>query len=233
MLKKNPRDARYNDPEEALAEEMPRPAATVAFTAAPEVRPTPAFEGTMTRRPVEPPVEAPAVRAAPAPAPANESLIDARSTFDGRFESEHDLRVEGTVIGEVVCGGRITVEREATARARIEARDGLIRGRLDGDIMCAGQLIIAGTAVVTGTIRAASLVVEEGASLKGSVEASTAATLPPAAGANGRSAATEIETGGQAPRAFGEEAAPRPSRAREVPSFALVSSEERPARNGT
>jgi cytoskeletal protein CcmA (bactofilin family) len=118
-----------------------------------------------------PPV--PAADALPQAAPA--SLIDANSSFDGRFETAQDLRVEGSASGEIVCRGLLTIERDASVRASIESAEVLVRGRVDGDIVCAGRLIIAATAVVSGTLRAGTLVVEEGATLSGSIQTAGAA----------------------------------------------------------
>ncbi|MCZ7576065.1 MAG: polymer-forming cytoskeletal protein [Dehalococcoidia bacterium] len=159
----------------------------------------------------------------------SESLVDRHSSFDGRYETDHDLRVEGSISGEVLCRGILTIEREASARARIQARDAQIRGRLEGDIVCSGRLLLAATAVVTGTIKATTLVVEEGASLSGTVdttqksakpEPSRPAVVPPATGPIAEQPVVSRE-----PVAA---AGPRTAR-REVPSFAIVSSEERSA----
>ena len=151
----------------------------------------------------------------------SESLVDRHSSFDGRYETDHDLRVQGSISGEVVCRGLLTIEHEASARARIHARDAHIRGRLEGDIVCSGKLLLAATAVVTGTLKAPVLVVEEGASLSGSVDTTqksgdivsrTTAKAAPAPSEEQPAPARESA------------AAPRTAR-REVPSFALVSSE--------
>lgn len=151
----------------------------------------------------------------------SESLVDRHSSFDGRYETDHDLRVEGTISGEVVCRGLLTIEQEASARARIQARDAQIRGRLEGDIVCSGKLTLTATAVVTGTLKAPVLVVEEGASLSGSIDTTqkagdivsrTAPKAAPVAAAADESASRESAAPARAPR-------------REVPSFALVSSE--------
>src|SRR5205814_3332075 len=103
-----------------------------------------------------------------------ESVVDAHSSFDGRYETDKDLRVEGTISGEIICGGMFTVEREASARARIQTREAQIRGRLEGDIVCSGKLLLSSTAVVTGTMKAGALVVEEGATVSGSVDTANA-----------------------------------------------------------
>jgi cytoskeletal protein CcmA (bactofilin family) len=144
-------------------------------------------------------------------------VIDRNSSFDGRFETEHDLRIEGTVSGEIVCKGTFIVDREATARVRVQARDGHILGHFEGDLVCAGKLTLAATAQVSGTFKAALLVVEEGATVSGTVDTTQGATAPrqkaPASSQNG-AAEHEPTTVTRVPR-------------REPPSFALVASDDR------
>lgn len=159
----------------------------------------------------------------------SESLVDRHSSFDGRYETDHDLRVEGSISGEVLCRGILTIEREASARARIQARDAQVRGRLEGDIVCSGRLLLAATAVVTGTIKATTLVVEEGASVSGTVDTTQKHAAPELARPAG--AAPSAPKPLAEPTATAREpiaAGPRNGR-REVPSFAIVSSEERAA----
>ena len=167
-----------------------------------------------------------------------QSIIDAHSTFDGRYETDQDLRVEGTISGEIICRGELTVERDATVNSQIAARDATIRGRVDGEVTCTGRLTLTGTAIVTGTFKAATLVVEEGAALRGSVE-TVQEGMPPVVGRVSRSA----PAGAAAEPAVAAEPAERePAQTssgggrngrgnREVPSFALVSSDERADRN--
>lgn len=162
-----------------------------------------------------------------------ESVIDVHSKFDGKYETDQDLRVEGTVSGEILCRGLLTIESEATANAKIQTHDAAIRGRVDGEIVCTGRLLLTATAVVTGTLKAATLVVEEGASLRGTVETAQDTPVPLVTRVN-RAAATApaAEPPATSDEAVGEAPASTTttrngSRSREVPSFALVSSEER------
>ncbi|MCC6388576.1 MAG: polymer-forming cytoskeletal protein [Dehalococcoidia bacterium] len=165
----------------------------------------------------------------------NESIIDAGSSFDGRYEAGEDLRILGSVSGEVICRGVLTIEKDAKAKARIEAREAVVRGTCDGDIVCSGRLVLAGSAVVNGTIKAATFVVEEGATITGTVQTMPSAggeVAAPAAAApiplKGEKAATEEST--ETPGASGRGSSSRwTSRNREAPNFALVSSEERSA----
>jgi cytoskeletal protein CcmA (bactofilin family) len=163
------------------------------------------------------------------------SVIDANSTFDGRFESQHDLRVEGVLSGEVVCRGVLTVEREATLQARVEARDARILGRFDGELACTGRLSIGAGAIVSGTLKAAVVAVEEGAVLTAQIEtAPAAATRPLAAHVRPEGVVTRARPAAAPPtdddlpvaRNGSAAFAGRLSRPRETPTFTLVGSDE-------
>lgn len=229
QLKKTPREGRYNeanghyqDEQYSEAVEGPAPA---PLAEAVELRPRAAAPAAVTEMAAPPRAQAGSQsQTQPQPQRREESLVDGHSSFDGRYETDKDLRVEGTISGEVICGGVFTVEREASARARIQTREAQIRGRLEGDIVCSGRLLLAATAVVTGTMKAGSLVVEEGATVSGSVDTSNAIAEPAA-----RVAPATASRGPGAPAAASDivtRDAVRSGR-RDVPSFALVSSDER------
>jgi len=213
MLKKNTRDTAYPDSETDTPDQ--NYSSTDAYYS------DPATTATRTR----------ATDAEGRPVARGQSVVDAHSTFDGRYETEQDLRVEGNISGEVVCRGELTVERDAIVNAKIEARDATIRGRVDGEVSCTGRLLLTGTAVVTGTFRAATLVVEEGATLRGNVETTQDGGAAPLTKVTRASAQPEPAT----PET--EASAPAPMTARngrgnrEVPSFALVSSDATQERN--
>ena len=229
QLKKNPRESHYQNPRVEYEEEPSMDEATETNQAS--------EPQSVTRAPRRPEFEgAPVSRAATSDRPA--SVVDAHSSFDGRYETDQDLRIEGRISGEVVCRGLLTIERDATARAKIQAHDAEIRGRIEGDIVCTGRLLLTATAVVTGTMVAGALVVEEGATLSGKIEtASAASAVRPTAEAPDPAAspATPAATVSRVTPLNAERAADatgpsalasRPTR-RDVPSFALVSSDDR------
>jgi len=210
QLKKNGHDARYQQPNDDDTDlSAPESADIFAEIAPSQTRYQP-------ERPTRQPAEA-STRVTPQPRP--ESVIDAHSSFEGRFETAQDLRVEGSVSGEIVCRGILTIERDANVRASVECAEVVVRGRVDGDIVCAGKLLAAATAVVSGTLKAGTLVVEEGATLSGSIQTGAAAQeAPDRPGIVTRVHA--VEPSNQPPSD-----SPLSGRAarREVPSFALVS----------
>jgi len=157
------------------------------------------------------------------------SLIDRQSTFDGQFRTEKDLRIEGSAAGQIHCGGTLTVERDATVKARVETRDLVVRGKIEGDVTCTGRAVLSSTAIVSGSLKAATLVVEEGAAITATVE-----VLPSArpAAASAPPPERTVETSqpapaGAVPAAPAEFPARPASRSRSAPSFSLVSTDER------
>jgi cytoskeletal protein CcmA (bactofilin family) len=154
------------------------------------------------------------------------SVIDGSSTFDGHYEAGDDLVILGTASGEIVCRGKLTIEKEANVKAKIQAHESHVLGRLEGDIVCSGRLLLASSATVTGTVKAAALIVEEGATIRGNVETASAGSsdvLPSVTRAAARRSAGEAESQtGTAPSG-------RWSRSREAPNFAVVASEDREA----
>ena len=152
------------------------------------------------------------------------SVIDASSTFDGRYEAGDDMVILGTASGEIVCRGKLTVEKEANVKAKIQTHEAHLLGRVEGDIICSGRLLVASSATVSGTVKAAALVVEEGATIRGTVEtASVASTdvMPSVSRSASRRSAAEAEVGG----ANVSSASGRWNRTREAPSFAVVANE--------
>lgn len=179
------------------------------------------------RMPVQP--EESPVTQSTSPASRVESLVDGAATFDGHFRAEQDLRIQGTISGEITCRGLLTIERTASARARIDAHDLELHGTIEGDVTCSGRLHLASTAVISGTVKAGSLVVEEGASINGTVEANFSGeggvSSPVRRRTPARKSDEESEAGDARSSASSEDSARKP-RGRDLPSFALVSSEE-------
>jgi cytoskeletal protein CcmA (bactofilin family) len=209
QIKKSPRDAHY--PEAAQYENGYNSDSTDQFGDAPEAFPV------RTNRPGTPQPQGQNESGERTAAERSESVIDQYSSFDGRFETEHDLRVDGTISGEVTCRGLFTVKKDATARVRVQTRDAHILGRFEGDLVCSGRLLLAATAHVTGTLKAAILVVEEGAAVSGTVETMAAGSAP-------SRASTPMEPA-EKPQASREPATVSRATRRDLPSFAIVASD--------
>ena len=119
---------------------------------------------------------------------SSESVIDRYSQFNGLYCTERDLRIEGSVEGEIQCDGTVTVAPAARVSARVRAKNVVIAGSASGDIECAERLTLRPTGEVRGEVTAASLVVEKGAFFDGEFHMADAKSAPPPAPATRTSA---------------------------------------------
>jgi len=95
--------------------------------------------------------------------------LGADDRLEGKLIIRSDLVVHGTIDGEVLTSGDITVEAGATVKAKLECRNLSIRGRVEGDVTAQQRLRLAGTGYLQGNIRVAKLHVEDGATFNGSI----------------------------------------------------------------
>jgi len=103
----------------------------------------------------------------PAEPATSVSIIDPHSHFNGHYRTARDLRVEGSVEGEIECEGTLTVAPNAKLEAKVQARNVIIAGAASGEIVCREQFTLKPTGEMRGQVRAASLAVEEGAFFDG------------------------------------------------------------------
>lgn len=109
------------------------------------------------------------------------SIVDRHSIFNGSFRTSRDLRVEGTVEGEIACEGKLIIAQGARVKATITAREIEVAGELDGEVTCSGRFRITPTGSAMGKVTAASLIIEEGARFNGDFTMMREAPSPSAA----------------------------------------------------
>jgi len=98
------------------------------------------------------------------------SVIDRHSVFDGTFQANRNLRIEGEVKGTIECRGTLFVAQGATVSAKVEAESITVAGDLNGDIHCQGRLQIMPSGRVRGKVTTVTLVINEGAYYEGQLE---------------------------------------------------------------
>lgn len=91
----------------------------------------------------------------------------------GQITSREDLIIEGEVEGTIeMVDHRLTIASTAKLQAKISARQVEVRGSVEGQVDAGDKVIVRNGAQFVGDIRSASMVVEDGAFLKGSVDLS-------------------------------------------------------------
>jgi len=94
--------------------------------------------------------------------------------IEGRISSSQDLRIDGKVDGTIAVGDHsVIIGQSATITADLAAKSVLISGNVTGDVTASVRVELKAGASLTGDIAAPRLVVEDGATLNGTVDAGT------------------------------------------------------------
>ena len=100
---------------------------------------------------------------------ASSFLLGPRDSLVGKLTIEGEVRLEGSVEGELTAGGDIHVERTSTVKARIEGQNVTIRGNVEGDVVARRNLTLAGSGHLSGNVQIQALSIDDGATLNGNV----------------------------------------------------------------
>ena len=97
----------------------------------------------------------------------------------GEITGSEDLFIDGNVEGKVTFSNAVlTVGPNASVKADINAREIVVRGRVEGKLDGSDRVQIWHTAKVNGDIRSARIAIEDGAEFRGKVEAGKAPSRP-------------------------------------------------------
>lgn len=95
------------------------------------------------------------------------NLVGAGTVLEGKIRTPGSLRIEGKVVGEVMSQQNITVGNAGEVDGNLSARNVTIGGTVKGTIVALEKLVFQAKAVIKGDIRAAKLVIDEGARFDG------------------------------------------------------------------
>jgi cytoskeletal protein CcmA (bactofilin family) len=99
------------------------------------------------------------------------AVIGSNMLIIGKVQSSEDLYVDGEVRGTLEAENcRLTIGPNGKANAGAKAREVDIMGRIDGDVITQEKISIRKGGQLVGDIRAAGIVIEDGAYFKGSID---------------------------------------------------------------
>lgn len=90
--------------------------------------------------------------------------------IDGDVSADEDLVIEGTLRGTLRLSRALVVEASGVVEADIEAASALISGQVKGKVVAQQRVELRPDARLTGDVKAARVVIAEGASFRGSIE---------------------------------------------------------------
>ncbi len=103
------------------------------------------------------------------------NVISEGTVVVGNINAEGDLRVEGKVIGTLVCNSRLVVSETGYIEGNVDSRVATVEGEIKGNVVTRELLTIDKTGKIFGDIFTQKLVVQMGAVFTGSSKMAEAA----------------------------------------------------------
>ena len=100
------------------------------------------------------------------------NMIAAGTTVEGKIRTQGSVRVDGKVVGEISASEAIAVGLSGEVEGNVTAKNVTVGGKVRGSLNIAEKAVFEGKAVVKGDLRAARLVIDEGALFDGKVSMS-------------------------------------------------------------
>ena len=106
------------------------------------------------------------------------NLIAAGTTFEGKLKTPGSIRIDGKIVGEVVAIQNVAIGQAGDIDGNVSAKNITIGGKINGLVVAQEKLVFESKAVVRGDIRAAKLVIDEGAMFDGKCIMSGTTSMP-------------------------------------------------------
>jgi cytoskeletal protein CcmA (bactofilin family) len=101
---------------------------------------------------------------------SSKNVLAADVEIKGSIKFQNDLIVDGKVEGEITSSGILTVGENAEIRGEIKTKSATVYGKVHGNITVEERCELKARAVLQGDLKAARLVIEEGATFVGKSE---------------------------------------------------------------
>lgn len=100
------------------------------------------------------------------------NMISSGTTVEGKIRSQGSVRIDGKVIGEIAASEAVAVGLTGEIEGNVSAKNLTVGGKIRGSLTVIEKAVLEGKAVVRGDLRAARLVIDEGATFDGNVSMS-------------------------------------------------------------
>ena len=105
--------------------------------------------------------------------PGGASLIAAGTTLKGDITSNGDIRIDGTLIGNMQCTAKVIIGANGVVEGDITGQQADIMGKVTGTIKVKELLQLKGGSVVSGNLHASKLQIEPSANFNGQCHMTT------------------------------------------------------------
>lgn len=95
------------------------------------------------------------------------TIISSGVIVEGKLSSNGNVRIDGTVNGDINANGNLTIGNQGEVTGEVHAQVITVGGKISGTITAHDKIILESTSLLKGDIITKILVVEEGAVFEG------------------------------------------------------------------
>jgi cytoskeletal protein CcmA (bactofilin family) len=99
--------------------------------------------------------------------PGELSLVGTGTVVEGKIKTEGSIRIDGKLVGELHAKANIAIGLGGVVEGNLSGKNVSLAGKVTGTVAAAEKLVLEQKCTVKGDIRAARLVVDEGATFDG------------------------------------------------------------------
>ena len=126
------------------------------------------------------------------------TLISAGTILNGDIISENDLRIDGTVKGNIKCSSKIIIGSTGFVDGNVEGGNADITGKVQGNIAVKDFLQLRGECNVSGNLSAVKLQIDPTATFNGQCQMGNAASVSTAKASILKMSSTDVQPAAQA-----------------------------------
>lgn len=112
-----------------------------------------------------------------APVQGGASIIAAGTTLKGDITSNGDIRIDGTLYGNIDCTAKVVIGANGSVEGDINGQQADIMGKVNGTIKVKELLQLKGGSNVNGNIHASKLQIEPSANFNGQCHMNTSSPV--------------------------------------------------------
>ncbi len=95
------------------------------------------------------------------------AFLGAGTQYQGQFNFQGVVRIDGDVIGDIVSDGTLVLGEEGSVEGRIQVAELIANGRIVGDVQASQRVVLNKRSNLRGNLFCPVLVVEDGAVING------------------------------------------------------------------
>ncbi len=95
------------------------------------------------------------------------NVIGEGTTLNGDIKSDGDVRIDGSITGNITLEGKLVIGKNGTINGEIRCKNSEVNGTVEGKLFVSELLNLKSTAVIKGDIKTSKLAIEPNAVFTG------------------------------------------------------------------